>query len=155
MNKSIVIFFVSSLLLFFITTSCDEMPSNTDVLVTDNNTKGATAPTEDVKGEPSKSFTEKDLTFEGRQIKLTHHARCRMDCRTIDVAEIQEIINKKQINQRKSKPNPPAGKCPSYAYEGRTGRDNQRLRIILGECEDAPIIITVIDLENEYQCNCK
>lgn len=155
MNKSFLILLISSFLLVFLSTSCDEMPSNTDVIITDNNNTGAVAPGEDSKGEPSQSFTEKDLQFEGRQIKLTHHARCRMDCRTIDVAEIQEIINKKQINQRKSKPNPPNGKCPSYAYEGRTGRDNQRLRIILGECEDAPIIITVIDLENEYQCNCK
>ncbi len=108
-----------------------------------------------VSQQEEKPFTERDLKYKGQSIKITHHARCRMGCREIEALEIQEIINKKQINPRKTNYNPPAGKCPSIAYEGRTSRDQQKLRIILGECEDKPIIITVIDLENKYQCNCK
>ena len=162
MKKIVIFLFAPIFLLLLLTTSCDEQANTAQQNTTapqnvtqPRNVTGAVAEEEEVKGEPAKTFTEKDLTFEGKQIKVTHHARCRMDCRTIDAGEIQEIINKKQINQRKSKPNPSNGRCPSYAYEGRTGRDNQRLRIILGNCEDDPIIITVIDLENEYQCSCK
>lgn len=101
---------------------------------------------------PSKEFTERDLVFEGRTVALTHHARCRMDCRKIDAFEIQEVIDQKKINYKKTKPAQP-GKCPTIAYEGMT-RDRQHVRVIVGDCQDDPIIITVIDLGNKYQCSC-
>lgn len=100
------------------------------------------------------NFGEKDLRFEDQVVAVTYHARCRMDCRFIDAYEVQEVINQGNINERKTKRNPPAGKCPSIAYEGTTA-DGQRARIIVGDCDDKPIIITVIDLGEDHQCSCK
>lgn len=99
-------------------------------------------------------FTERDLRYEDKAIKITHHARCRMDCRYIDAYEIQEVIDQGNINHRKSQSNPAPGKCPTIAYEGVT-KDDQTVRVILGDCDNRPIIITVIDLKNEYNCTCK
>lgn len=144
MKKSnVLVLFTALLLLVLFTASCDPIVNATYTSPTTETTV--------IKND----FSAKDLQHKGKSVKITHHAQCRMDCRTIDVGEIQEVIDQKQINIYKSKPNPSAGKCPSYAYEGRTKRDQQRLRIIVGECEDRPIIITVIDLENDYQCSCK
>lgn len=100
----------------------------------------------------SKEFTEKDLKYKGKKAIVTRHARCRMGCREIDAFEIQEVIDQDQINYRKNKP-AQAGKCASIAYEGTT-RDRQHVRIIVGECDRDPIIITVIDLGNKYNCTC-
>lgn len=100
----------------------------------------------------AKEFTEKDLKYKGKKAVVTRHARCRMGCREIDAFEIQEVIDQGQINYRKNKP-AQNGRCASIAYEGIT-RDRQEVRIIVGECDRDPIIITVIDLGNKYDCTC-
>jgi len=105
--------------------------------------------------EEKANFSEKDLRYDDRTVKLTYHARCRMDCRHITAYEIQEILNKKQLNEQKTDREHSPGECPALAYEGRTSADKQKIRVILGDCLTNPIIITVIDLENEYQCSCK
>ncbi len=100
------------------------------------------------------NFQEQDLSYQGKPIKISRHGRCRMECRHIDAYEVQEIINKNYVNKRKSKPKAAPGRCPSIAFEGRS-RDKQHIRVILGDCDDNPLIITVIDLDNNYHCNCK
>ena len=159
--KYISVFFLISLSI-----SCQNDFSN-QPLSTPSNTTGTVAPNKEINNgnkrpenkieapSISETFKETDLRYNGDAIKVTHHAKCRMNCRKIEAFEIQEIVDKKTINQRKTNRNPSPGKCPSIAYEGRTQRDNQKIRVILGECENRPIIITVIDLENEYRCNCK
>jgi hypothetical protein len=97
-------------------------------------------------------FTEGDLTYKGKKAVVTRHARCRMGCREIDAFEIQEVIDQDLINYKKNKP-AEGGRCPSIAYEGTT-RDRQHVRVIVGECDRDPIIITVIDLGNKYNCTC-
>lgn len=81
----------------------------------------------------------------------TKHARCRMDCRHVSEAEVLQIISAGTINHKKSgahdKP------CPTVAYEGRSD-DNQLLRIIVADCEPKDKIVTVIDLETDYKCDC-
>ena len=82
----------------------------------------------------------------------TKHARCRMDCRHIDEAEVAEILAKGRINYRKSEP---AGRPdPKYALEGRT-HDGQEVRIIFAPAKRGMVVITVIDLDTEWSCNCK
>lgn len=102
---------------------------------------------------PYSELLEKDLSYQGRPLIVTKHARCRMDCRKIDPYEVQEVINLNVINRQKSKP-ASKGRCKSIAYEGRT-RDGQRTRIVVGDCEDDPIVITVIDLDTKHNCACK
>lgn len=83
---------------------------------------------------------------------LTKHARCRMGCRHIDESEIREILAKGRVNQRKSEP---AGRPdPKYALEGTT-RDGQEVRIIIAASPRGMVIVTVIDLENEWKCDCR
>ncbi len=120
----------------------------------DNGTTGEPSPqrTEEPAAPiASADFTERDLNYQGKKVVITKHARCRMGCREIDAFEIQEVIDQDLINYRKNKP-AEAGRCASIAYEGTT-RDRQHVRVIVGEC-DNPIIITVIDLGNKYNCTC-
>jgi hypothetical protein len=82
----------------------------------------------------------------------TRHARCRMDCRHIDEAEVEDILAKGRINYRKSEP---AGRPdPKYALEGAT-RDGQQVRIIFAPAKRGMVVITVIDLDTDWSCNCK
>jgi len=82
----------------------------------------------------------------------TKHARCRMDCRHIDELEVEEILEKGRINYRKSEP---AGRPdPKYALEGTT-HDGQQVRIIFAPAKRGMVVITVIDLNNEWSCDCK
>ncbi|PWT96398.1 MAG: hypothetical protein C5B52_15865 [Bacteroidetes bacterium] len=82
----------------------------------------------------------------------TKHARCRMDCRHIDETEIKEILENGTINYEKSEPD---GKPdPKYAVEGTT-RENQRLRIIFAPTNRGMVVITCIDLEKDWYCNCQ
>lgn len=83
---------------------------------------------------------------------LTKHAKCRMDCRHIDQQEITEILKTGKINYSKSEPD---GKPdPKYALEGPT-RDGQQVRIVFAPSSKGMVVITVIDLNQEWQCNCK
>ncbi|MCX6197594.1 MAG: DUF4258 domain-containing protein [Bacteroidetes bacterium] len=91
-------------------------------------------------------------TPQAHELIYTKHARCRMQCRHIDAQEIEEIISTNNINQRKSKPNDTP--CPSYAYEGYS-HDHQHLRIVIAKCDNAWKVVTCIDLENEFECDCK
>lgn len=86
------------------------------------------------------------------QLIFTKHARCRMGCRHIDEAEVQEILEKGRINYRKSEP---AGRPdPKYALEGTT-HDGQEVRIIFAPAKRGMVVVTVIDLGTEWTCDCK
>jgi len=97
------------------------------------------------------SAEQQSLNRNTRSLVYTSHARCRMACRQISDEEVREILQSGTVNSRKSdlKDKP----CPSYAVEGRT-RDNQRVRIVFGQCELATKVITVIDLDKEWVCDC-
>ena len=67
----------------------------------------------------------------------TKHARCRMGCRHIDEAEVQEILQEGRINYRKSEP---AGRPdPKYALEGTT-RDGQQVRIVFAPAKRGMVV---------------
>lgn len=84
-------------------------------------------------------------------LRLTKHARCRMECRHIDISEVREIVEKGRINAAKSEPK---GKPdPKYAIEGRT-HDGQDVRIVVATSSKGLLVITVIDLKEEWDCAC-
>ena len=93
----------------------------------------------------------REAAFRHQRIYYTKHAACRMDCRSIDESEVKEILKDGEINYSKSdmKSKP----CPKYAVEGIT-HDGQHVRIIVGNCGSQASIVTVIDLENEVECDC-
>jgi hypothetical protein len=85
-------------------------------------------------------------------INYSKHAKCRMECRHIDESEIKDILATGSINYKKSDlQNDDCHK--RYAVEGYS-KDRQHIRIIAAPCNSEITIITCIDLENEWQCNC-
>jgi hypothetical protein len=83
-------------------------------------------------------------------IVYSKHARCRMDCRMIDESEVKEILHDGQLNEAKIET---SSKGTSYPLEGRT-HDGQKVRIVFAPQGDKLVVVTVIDLEKEYACNC-
>ena len=112
----------------------------------------------DEKREEEKTDNEKNSldVFRDPDAKyyFTKHARCRMKCRYISQEEVKEIVQRAEVNYRKSELDAPQG--PKYALEGITSRDKQHVRIIVAPKQRHLTIVTVIDLENEWQCpSCK
>jgi hypothetical protein len=132
-----LLYFFSGVL--FLLAACDEKSNNQDY----NYGKDIPA---------RKNFTDNDLKYNGQSVKLTKHGSCRMVCRKLDAYEIQEVISKGRINKRKSYPN--SKPCPTVAYEGFTV-DGQKARVVLGTCENDIKVVTVIDLGQDWQCNCR
>jgi hypothetical protein len=96
----------------------------------------------------------RDAGFDRRVGKLiyTKHARCRMGCRHIDESEVQEILETGIVNDRKSEP--AARPDPKYALEGKT-HDGQQVRIIFAPSDRGMVVVTVIDLDTDWSCDCK
>ena len=82
---------------------------------------------------------------------FSKHAQCRMDCRKIDEAEVKEILKNGKINHKKIQSDK-RGK--TYPVEGYTD-DKQHVRIVFAPKGDALVVVTVIDLETEWKCDCK
>jgi hypothetical protein len=99
------------------------------------------------------SSINRDRGFDRRisYLEYSNHAVCRMDCRHITKAEVEDIMKNGQINYRKSELDD--RRCPRYALEGRTA-DAQRVRIIFAQCNEKTEVVTVIDLDTEWECHC-
>ena len=96
----------------------------------------------------------RETNFDRRPSKIiyTKHARCRMGCRHIDETEVKEILERGRINHAKS--DPASRPDPTYALEGRTN-DGQEVRIVFAAADEGMVVITVIDLQKKWSCNCK
>jgi hypothetical protein len=84
-------------------------------------------------------------------IEYTEHAKCRMKCRRISQREVEDIMQDGSINYKKT--DVKARPCPAYALEGKT-KDDQRVRIVFGQCDLKTKVITVIDLDTDWTCDC-
>jgi len=96
------------------------------------------------------------LRDEGIDRTTTHifyskHARCRMDCRHIDESEIKEILQKGTINYSKIEED---SRGKTYPFEGVT-HDNQRVRVVFAPKPDGLLVVTCIDLNTDFDCDCK
>jgi len=98
-----------------------------------------------------KSLPNNDSFRNTTHLILTKHARCRMDCRHITEGEIKEIIHNGKVNEAKSGPGTKGDE--TYALEGYSN-EQQHLRIVVAPEDDGLVVITCIDLDNEWQCNC-
>ncbi len=85
------------------------------------------------------------------RIIFSKHAKCRMDCRKIDESEVKEILKNGTINHKKIQ-NDKRGK--TYPVEGFT-HDKQHVRIVFAPKDDGLVVVTVIDLDTEWKCDCK
>ena len=78
------------------------------------------------------------------------HAKCRMGCRQIDEEEVEDILLNGKINYQKIEEDEQG---ITYPLEGLT-KDKQYVRIVYAPKPDAIVVVTVIDLEKEWICNC-
>ncbi|MEO7765849.1 MAG: DUF4258 domain-containing protein [Ferruginibacter sp.] len=83
-------------------------------------------------------------------IIYSRHARCRMDCRHIDEREVMEILQNGRLNYKKIEA---SEKGKTYPLEGIT-HDKQNVRIVFAPKEDDLVVVTVIDLGRDWQCDC-
>lgn len=112
--------------------------------------KPAGRPTENVLPPPE---TADDIPGFDRKARLeyTKHARCRMDCRQVSEAEVEEILASGHVDYTKS--NLHDKPCPTYALEGYS-HEGQHLRVIFAPCREATRVVTCIDLDKKWTCNC-
>lgn len=101
----------------------------------------------------SQTATARGLNRYPDRINYSKHARCRMGCRHISEEEVEDILQNGTVNYKKSDiGNRPA--CQrKYAVEGKT-HDGQRVRIIFAPCRAEVTVVTVIDLGQEWECDC-
>jgi len=85
------------------------------------------------------------------ELIYTKHARCRMDCRHIDETEVAEILKDGSLNSAKIEEDE-RGK--TYPLEGYT-HDKQHVRIVFAPKGEKLVVVTVIDLEKDWYCDCK
>jgi hypothetical protein len=95
---------------------------------------------------------DRGLIRDPGELILTKHARCRMGCRHIEESEIREVLRSGTINWQKSDLR--GDPDPKYAVEGET-HDGQRVRIIIAQGVRGSVVVTVIDLGEEWKCDCK
>jgi len=131
----IILVFALAALVFIIRQCKDERGTN-------NNTR-----------RESTTTTNRDKGFDRRvsYLEYSKHAKCRMECRRISQSEVEEIMQDGKINYNKS--DLQNARCPRYAVEGITG-DNQKTRIVFAQCNDKTTVVTVIDLDTEWSCDC-
>lgn len=109
------------------------------------------------KIEPVKTTDNSPTADEGpidrtpEKLIFTKHARCRMECRHIDETEVKEILEDGVINYNKVEE---SEKGKSYPLEGFT-HDKQHVRIVFAPKRNDLVVVTVIDLERDWHCNCK
>jgi len=99
------------------------------------------------------SNVNRDRGFDRRvsYLQYSNHAKCRMNCRHITQDEVKDIMQDGKINYGKS--DLQNARCPRYAIEGIT-KDNQDVRIIFAQCNDNTTVVTVIDLDKKWTCDC-
>ncbi len=103
------------------------------------------------KNDNKTSADPRDFNRNTTALQYTTHAKCRMDCRNINQAEVVEIMREGKINYRKSDLNDRP--CPTYALEGYTN-DGQYVRIVYAQCEKVTKVVTTIDLDTDFECHC-
>lgn len=95
------------------------------------------------------AYTE--LKGGNRPLVYSRHAKCRMDCRHIDESEVKEILDSGTVNFTKIEE---GDKGATYPVEGTT-HDGQHVRIVFAPHDKEVVVVTVIDLDKEWKCNCE
>lgn len=116
------------------------------------NHQDSSAQEQSVTQQKNQTVSSRGLNRNPAHINYSKHALCRMECRSISKQEILEVLKKGTINYKKSSLQ--KDDCSKkYALEGNS-RDGQRIRIIVAPCKEELTIVTCIDLNKEWECNC-
>ncbi len=92
-----------------------------------------------------------DFNRHTEKLVFTKHALCRMDCRHIDESEVKEILEEGTVNYSKIEK---VNRGKTYPLEGVT-HDKQHVRIVFAPKQEKIVVVTVIDLDKDWYCNCK
>jgi hypothetical protein len=131
---------------------CNDNGSSTKIRNTGNRQEAPTRKTSSTTNSSQRQpGTNGGLDRNATKLFFTKHAKCRMKCRHITQQEVKDILANGEINYNKSDLQDARG--ATYAVEGIT-RDRQRVRIIFSPKQAHLTVVTVIDLEVEYTCNC-
>jgi hypothetical protein len=84
------------------------------------------------------------------ELVYVNHARCRMDCRDIDEALVEDVYLHGEINCKKSSIN---NGNHRYALEKRD-QSGDMIRIILEDDHGKHVIVTAIRLDRKDRCEC-
>ena len=103
------------------------------------------------KPSSSTNSTTEPIARDTSAIIYSKHAKCRMECRHIDESEVKEILLEGDINFDKIEEN---SKGISYPLEGIT-RDKQHVRVVFAPHDNKLVVVTVVDLDKEWECDCK
>ncbi len=99
----------------------------------------------------TKAITAYTALREGNKtVVYSRHALCRMNCRHIDEAEVKEILKDGTVYFNKIEED---DKGVSYPVEGTT-HEGQHVRIVFAPHENKLTVVTVIDLDKEWECDC-
>lgn len=112
---------------------------------------GPVAPPRTRSGHHNNTVNEPAVLNRHARLEYTLHARCRMECRHITEEEVTEILAEGRINTERS--NSRDQPCPTFAIEGYSD-DGQHLRIVFAPCNNVTRVVTCIDLDKEWNCNC-
>jgi hypothetical protein len=74
-----------------------------------------------------------------------------MDCRHISSAEVDEVLREGTRDPARTRTD---GPCPSHALEDHMA-DGRELRVVFAECADETRVVTVIDLDRDWDCACE
>lgn len=96
------------------------------------------------------AFHPQDVTS---ALDYSKHARCRMKCRDISQALVEDVYQNGSLNCAKSDPTGQKDGTPRYALELEDGIRG-RVRIIVGDNPDNDVIITAIRLDEKDHCAC-
>ncbi|MGG9972725.1 DUF4258 domain-containing protein [Ferruginibacter sp. SUN002] len=100
-----------------------------------------------VPAEPSSSFNRNT-----NKLIYSKHALCRMECRHIDESEVKEILANGEVNYDKIEKD---DRGRTYPLEGVT-HDKQKVRVVFAPKRDSElVVVTVIDLDRDWHCDCK
>jgi Domain of unknown function (DUF4258) len=101
--------------------------------------------------QPAGEQAVNEIFRDTHHLVLTKHARCRMDCRHITDTELKTVIHTGNVNYSKSGEGSKGDK--TYALEGYSD-EHQHLRVVVAPESDGLVVITCIDLDHEWPCNC-
>ena len=106
------------------------------------------APVRDV----SSAIPSVQAQMQQKPLEYTRHARCRMQCRKFDEFEVEAMLRDGELKPERTRKGS-GERCDTHALEGRT-RDGQFARIVYAACDDETRVVTAIDLDTDWPCDC-
>ena len=100
---------------------------------------------------PAEAHRDRGFDRRVSYLQYSNHAKCRMECRHVTQSEVEETMRDGKVNYRKS--DIKNARCPRYAVEDET-KDGQHVRIVFAQCDNYTEVVTVIDLDTEWTCDC-